>query len=57
MSTFSPRARTVLALSLMLAVAVAMVVLGDLRPAPAAFVALAFALPPTRGPWPTTRRC
>ena len=57
MSPSNPRARTVLALSLMLVALVAMFVLGDLRPGPAAFVALAFALAAGRAPSPTTSRC
>ncbi len=57
MSPTSPRARTVLALAVMLTALAAMVVLGDLRPGPAAFVALASALAAGRAPSPTSSRC
>ena len=50
-------ARSVLAVAVMLVVLVAMVVLGDLRPGPAAFVALAFALVAWRAPSSTSSRC
>ena len=57
MSALTPRARTVLALAVLSTAVAVMVVLGGLRPEPAAFVALAIAVASARGPSATTARC